>query len=112
MAQTNTNPLLAFLIELVQRVSKKSPKFFQIISWISAFATAITGLPGFLEMFDITLPDPLNILSNKIVAISSLVAFLISNLTVRNATEIAAAPNNQLPLTAAKDLNISSPPKQ
>lgn len=112
MADTSTNPLLAFLIELVQRIGKKSPKFFQIISWISGISTAITGLPGFLKLFDITLPAPFNILSNKAVAIASLVGLIISNLTVKDATAIAAAPNNQLPLTAAKDLNIPSPPKQ
>lgn len=90
------NPLLAFFVELFQRFGQKSPTFFKVFGWISAIVTALTGIPDFLSMFSITLPAPWNALSSKTAAIASLVAFFISNLTVTQATSVAANPDNKL----------------
>ena len=57
-------------------------------------------------MFNIHLPEFLSIFSSKLVSIASTVALIMANLTVKDATAIAADnTNNKLPFTAAKDLN-------
>lgn len=112
MAATPNGSFLDFFKELFQRLFTKSPTFFKIFSWISALAAALTGIPDFLKTFSIILPAPWDVLSNKVIAIASLAVFIMSNLTVKDATQIATAPDDKLPLTAAKDYNVTTPPKQ
>lgn len=76
------NLLLAFLQEFFQRLRKKSPTFFKIISTISAVVALLSGLPGLLQELHINLPGWAEIFQNRIVAICSTVAFFISKLTV------------------------------
>lgn len=78
------NPLFAFVSELFLRLGTKSPKFFIVIQWISAILVALTGLPQFLEMLGVKLGAPWNALENKIVAVASATAFVISMLPTQN----------------------------
>ena len=109
-----TNPLLAFLQEFFQRLSTKSPKFFRVIQLITAITTIITGLPEFLKMFNIALPQALSALENKTIAIATMTAFLISKLTTQS-TPVAQTESGQvlkttneekLPFTAASELKM------
>lgn len=96
--------LTAFIKELINRLGAKSPKFFVIISKIAILCGLITGLPGLLVQFGITLPPDMLLLQNKVVAWAAVIAALISKLTVANATtlinETRALPfteDNQIP---------------
>ena len=80
---------LTFLQELIARWKAKSPTFFKVISTITAIAAFITGIPELLTEFGIVLPDFLQAISNKTIAIATLVGFIISKLTV--ATPAATA---------------------
>jgi hypothetical protein len=62
-----TNALILFLQEIFSRLKTKSPTFFKVWQTIAGIVTAVTGLPGFLAMFNIVLPPALTILENKIV---------------------------------------------
>ena len=81
------NKFLNFLVEIAQRLKAKSPKFFQVLQWISGIATAITGLPEFLTFIGINLPQGWMITANKTVAIAAGTAWLISKLTVSDASK-------------------------
>ena len=98
----NTTPdVLAFLKELFQRLGQKTPTFFKIVAWISGLCTIITGLPGILDMLHIAVPEFMEALYNKTLAVASSVGLFISLLTVKDATQISTSEN--LPLTNKKD---------
>lgn len=63
---------------MFSRLRAKSPKFFVIWQWISGIVAAVTGLPGFLREFGITLPAALSVGENKIVAIASVAALIMA----------------------------------
>jgi len=79
-----TNSFLAFLSELVSRLQGKTPKFFVVWQWISAIVAGLTGVPEFLRELNIVLPAPFSFFENKIVAIASVVAFMMAKLPVQN----------------------------
>jgi hypothetical protein len=97
----NNNLLLAFLQEFFQRLKKKSPTFFKIISGISAAVALLSGLPGLFQELHISLPSWAEIFQNRIVAICSTVAFFISKLTVDK--EELKAPESTIPFTLKQD---------
>lgn len=76
------NKLLLFLQEIFIRLNIKSPKFFRVLKIISLCCCIITGVPEIIEYFNVVLPDSLQIIANKTVAIASLVMWFISSLTV------------------------------
>jgi len=78
------NPLLLFLQEIFKRLNSKSPRFFKIWQWIAAATSAVTGLPGFLAMFSIRLPVPLDALANKTVAIAAAASWFIARMPVQS----------------------------
>ncbi len=82
--QTNNNAFILFLKELVLRVSSKSPKFFQILQIISGAFVLITGLPDFLSLLGITIPEVWNEHLNTAIAWASRGMFLISLLTTQS----------------------------
>ncbi len=88
MANSNTPAAWAFLQELFQRLFKKSPRFFNIISALSSIAIVLTGLPGIFEEVGITLPDSLTILQSKVVAWAAVVGLIIAKLTVVNSANL------------------------
>lgn len=102
------NPLIAFLQELFLRVSAKSPKFFVIWQWVSGAVVALTGIPGFLSMFNIVLPHPYDIFANKIVAAAGTGVFFMSLMPAQgktivkdsNGTPLKQTNEQKLPFTA------------
>lgn len=98
----NTTPdVWAFLKELFQRFGQKTPAFFKVIGWISSIVAVITGLPLILIDLGITLPDAVQAVANKTIAIAAIVGKVISMLTVKDAANVASPTN--LPLTDKKD---------
>lgn len=95
------NILLAFLQEFVQRLRKKSPTFFKIISFLSAAVALLAGLPGLFQELQISLPSWAEVFQNRIVAIASTVAFFISKLTVDK--EELKDPKSTIPFTIKQD---------
>lgn len=83
------NPLFSFLIEIVQRLRTKSPKFFNVLKIIAAIATALTGLPGALKSMNIALPANLCVLENKTVAVASIVVLIMAQLTVIDPSKLS-----------------------
>jgi hypothetical protein len=105
----------AFFIELVNRFRSKSGKFNQVINWIAGACAIITGLPAFLESYNIQLPAEMDALKSKTVAIAALVGWFVSRLSVQRAVvvnvdgnglpagTVAGATHEQLPFTAKKE---------
>jgi hypothetical protein len=91
---SSTQQTWAFLKELIQRFFAKSPKFFKIIQVVSMASFVVTGLPALIAETGIILPENIIALQNKVVAVASIVSFIISKLTVVDAT--------QLPLSGKK----------
>jgi hypothetical protein len=91
---STTQQTWAFLKELIQRFFAKSPKFFKIIQVVSMVAFVVTGLPDLIAETGIVLPDYIVAIQNKVIAVASIVSFIISKLTVVDAT--------QLPLSGRK----------
>lgn len=73
--------LLNFLIELVQRLRTKKPKFFVYLQYITGVLGAITGLPAFITQFGIKLSPILTTLENKYVAWAAIGFAIASQLT-------------------------------
>jgi hypothetical protein len=69
-----------FFLDLVNRFLTNNPKFFKVIQVISVVIAAVTGLPLFIEQIGVVLPETITVLSNKIIAIASVVAALIAQL--------------------------------
>lgn len=76
-----------FIAELVKRLFSEKPWFFVWVQRIAAIVAIITGLPGFLEASGVTLPDAWNAISSQIVAVASVVAAFIAQLTVTTAVK-------------------------
>ena len=101
------NPILAFLKELVTRYKQKSPKFFQIIQWISAAVALIAGLPEALDFiftyFNLgEIPEWLASLENKVVAIAALVGVFLSGLPVDQSKLTKVDEVEVLPFTTSQ----------
>lgn len=106
-----SNPLVAFLIEIFGRISAKSPKFFQIWQWISGAVVAVAGLPALLTSLNVTLPPALTVFENKTAGIAASAALFMSLMPAKNNT---AAVNNtvvnnpKLPFTAPQTTEPTS----
>jgi hypothetical protein len=78
------DPISKFLIELVKRFSAETPWFFKVIRNLSIATAIVAGLPeflSFLTLVGVELPQIVFVFSNKVVAISSLVAAFVAQLT-------------------------------
>jgi len=103
---TNTPPdVWAFIKEFFQRLGSKSPKFFQVISWISGIAAILTGLPQIVEDLGLQLPDVVMAIQNKVVAYAALWGLIISKLAVQRDSTLPAP--EKLPFTAKKEADPS-----
>lgn len=80
------NVLILFLRETLQRLLTKQPKYFKVISTVSAVLVAVTGIPEALQYFGIDLPTIWDEHINRIVGVASTAAFIISSLTAQNPT--------------------------
>lgn len=82
---------MTFIKEIFSRLGMKSPSFFRVIQWLSIATASITGLPALLSQFQtqlgITIPVWVTHISDKAVAISAIVAWIIAKLPVSNPNE-------------------------
>jgi len=104
-----SNPLVAFLVEIFGRISAKSPKFFQIWQWISGAVVAVSGLPALLTALNVVLPPALTVLENKTVGIAASVAFFMSLMTVQTPPQAnpPAKLQAKLPFTSKASLVLA-----
>lgn len=102
--------VLTFLQELVKRFSTKSPLFFKVWIFISTTLVLITGIPEFLTVANIHIPDLWNEHVTRAVAWASRAALFMSLLTTQSksvgvtsdtGTVIKATNEKLLPFTAA-----------
>lgn len=77
-----------FLVELWQRMSLKSPKFFQVVQGIGMAAALITGIPLAIQQFsmitgvEIALPDVVNFWVIRVIFWCGVVTKIIGKLPV------------------------------
>lgn len=106
------NPFVLWLRESLQRLFKKSPRFFQVWQWVTGFVTALTGLPELITAIGIKLPAAALAFENKAVALISMGMFFMSLFPTQptlNSISPQGVPNMQLnprtmPFTLKADL--------
>jgi hypothetical protein len=108
----NKNPLFNFLVELLNRLKTKKPKFFVYLQYVTAAMGAVTGLPELLTSWGVTFPPELTLLESKAVAFCSVGFFIASQLT--SASPVAAVTkdgavlkqtdSDKLPFTAQAEI--------
>lgn len=76
------NSILSFAAELLTRLFGKTPKFFKIVQILSIVVTLLSGLPAYLQESGVILPEYLNAIASKVVAVCGIVATVIAQLTV------------------------------
>ena len=104
----NNNKFMDFLVELVSRLRTKKPKFFAILQWIVTILGAITGIPAWLQAYNIVLPPPINVIANKWVAVASIGFLIASQLTTQSKTSTVTADGDILKQTDAKQLPFTA----
>ena len=82
-----------FLLQIVKRLTLESPKFFKVFQIIGIVASLITGIPEFLELFGVHLPQSIAFFANKTIAIAGSVVVFMATLTVKNPNEILKNEN-------------------
>jgi hypothetical protein len=102
------NQMLSYLVELISRLRTKKPKFFVYLQYVTAAASAVTGLPALLVQWGVTLPPATLILENKFVAACSVGVFIASQLTSSSPTETVTADGAVLKQTNAKELPFTA----
>jgi len=110
------NPLLAFLQEIISRLSSKSPKFFIIWQWVLGSLTAITGLPMIidwvLKVFDTALPVWAVTLENHVVTLISGLMWFMSKMPIESkivtvtsdGAILKKTDDSKLPFTVQQDI--------
>jgi hypothetical protein len=106
------NSFVLWLREGMQRLFKKSPKYFRWWQRLTGFITAVTGLPALITAAGITLPPAATVLENKIISIFAMGMFfmtLFPTQTTINSISPQGVPNQQLnpkvmPFTLKADL--------
>ena len=72
----------AFVVELLLRLFGETPWFFKVIKIIGIVVAIITGIPVLLSNAGVELPDAINAIASQVVAIASIVASFVAQLTV------------------------------
>lgn len=98
----SNNLFIKWLIELIQRLGAKSPKFFTALKWLGGLAAAITGIPEVLNWFGVVLPEPFASLATKTVAFCGLFVMFISMLPVEAEEMTEKKKAELLPYTTEK----------
>lgn len=78
------NPLVDFLAEFAIRLFSSKPKFFVIIQWISILVGGISAGLTYWQSIGKVLPAWAVTVSNVNVIVGSVVAIIISQLTMKN----------------------------
>ena len=76
------------LITIVRRFLLKKPKFFKGLQIISICIAVLTGLPAYLMQQGFVLPEGIQTMASELISKMSLVAALISQLTVEKPENI------------------------
>jgi hypothetical protein len=103
-----SNPLVAFLVEIFGRISAKSPKFFVVWQWISGAVVAVSGLPALLTALNVTLPPALTVMESKTVGIAASVAFFMSLMPAQSPTVSTSASGTPLKQTNSAKLPFTA----
>lgn len=118
------NPtFLNFLREALERVFKKSPKFFKWWQIISGIFATLTGVPWVLEQFNVNLPPPFDVMANKAIAFFSAGALFMAQFPVKPTVVAQTSEGNavtvmdktNMPFTEkseAKDIAATKPPPE
>ena len=72
----------AFVVELLLRLFGETPWFFKVIKIIGIIVAIITGIPVLLANAGVVLPEAINAIASQVVAIASIVASVVAQLTV------------------------------
>ena len=86
-----TNLFFSFLVELIKRLKTAKPKFFIYLQDAALVLGAITGIPAFLEQYNIVLPPAVTMFENKFVAAAT-VGFLIASQLTSQSTINSISP--------------------
>lgn len=70
-----------FIVELLVRITSKTPWFFRVVQIISSVALLITGLPQLLEQAGVDIPEAWTGTFAQIVSIASIVSIFMAQLT-------------------------------
>ena len=71
-----------FFTELLIRLFGDTPWFFKVIKIIGIVVAIITGIPVLLSNAGVELPEAINAIASQVVAIASILAAFIAQLTV------------------------------
>lgn len=119
--------IIDWVVETIQRWKMKRPKYFVYLSRIGDIAIMLTGLPYVLvqieDIFKITLPAFLTVLSNKLAFGIGIGVSLASRLAVKSTVVAQTAEGDavtvmdktNMPLTEkseAKDIALTKPPPE
>jgi L-asparagine transporter-like permease len=72
----------AFVVELLLRLFGETPWFFKVIRIIGIVVAIITGIPALLSNAGVELPESIDAIASQVVAIASIVATFVAQLTV------------------------------
>lgn len=109
------NPLVLFLVEIINRIGTKTPKVFVILQWFSSICLAVTGLPSLLTYLNINLiPHALNFENHAVALASGVMLFMAFLPTQPNAVAMSSngailyeTDSSKLPFTAASQQKIA-----
>lgn len=119
--------LIDWVIETIQRWRMKRPKYFIYLSRIGDIAVMLTGLPYLLvqveDIFKVTLPPILTLLSSKLAFGIGIGVSIASRLTVKSTVvaqtsqgdAVTVMDKTNMPLTEkseAKDIALIQPPPE
>lgn len=91
--------LRKWLVETLNRLFIKKPKYFKYWQWVSIALMSICGIPYMLVQFSVSLPDWLQVLSNKFVSGASIAMLIMSQLTVKPPDQPQPVNPEKMPFT-------------
>lgn len=100
---------MKFLTELWNRLSIKSPAFFQVLQTIAIIAGALGGLPLLISEFQgafptVVIPNSIVVFSGKVTLISAIVLWVIAKLPIKPEVLAKALADGKLPFTEQKQI--------
>ena len=104
-----TNPMIMFLVEIINRIGTKTPKVFIVIRYIGVIVAAVTGIPALLSYLNVNLiPTAVNFENHAVTAASTMMVFM-SLLPTKptpiaidsNGVVLSSMDDSKLPFTAA-----------
>ncbi len=94
------NDVTAFIVELVKRLSIKSPKFFRVLQNIGIIAFCLGWIPDIASMLHITLPQSPAL--ERVLTIAGAITWFMAKLPSVNTAAIVETKPGALPFTTKK----------